>query len=168
MISIQVLLVFMIASAAIAVEANDLFASVIALGVLGLELSLACLLLKSPDTAIILLVLEMIALAVLAKAVTKQGSKPVRDLDPLSSVTFIAFAVLFVTICVKAFAGLPAFGSPLMKLGDIYASGAVEKTGASNIVAAVMFNFRGLDTLIAAMLLLLTAIGIVHITDKKE
>jgi multicomponent Na+:H+ antiporter subunit B len=169
MLSINILIIFMIVSALIAIEARDYFVSVIAVGVLGLELSLAFLLLKAPDLAIIFLVLEMIALAVFVKAITL-GHKPKStvDFDVFSTLTFIAFGALFVIICLKAFAELPQFGSPLMRLGDYYGSRSLEQTGAANIVAAIAFNFRGLDSLITVMILFLTAMGISHIAGKKE
>ena len=158
----------MISAALIAVESRRLYAVVIAFGLLGLELSLTFLLLKAPDVAVMTLVLEMTALAVFAKIVSGHKPEPFKDLDILAGLTFAAFAVLFVTVCVKAFSELPQFGSPLMYLADSYCALSMEKTGASNVVAAVAFNFRGLDSIISLLILLLTAIGIFHVTGEKE
>ncbi len=168
MLSIQILILFMIAAALMAVETKDFFASIIALGVMGLELCLVFLLLKAPDLAIITLVLEILALAVFAKAIASHNPKPMGDLDIFSLLTFAAFAVLFTLICVKVFNELPSFGLPLMKLGDDYAAGSMQNTGAANEVSAIAFNFRGFDSLIALMVLLLTAMGVFHIMRKKE
>jgi multisubunit Na+/H+ antiporter MnhB subunit len=168
MISIQLLIIFMILSAVIAVEAKDHFASVIAFGLIGLELSLALLILKAPDAAVLLLTLEMTALAVFAAAVYRRKLKPFLDKDIFSSLTFIAFSALFLIVCARAFIELPAFGSPLMKLADIYSRSALEVTGSANIVAAVIYGFRGLDSLIVIMILFLSAIGLLHVTEKKQ
>ena len=168
MVPLQLLILLMIISALIAIEAEGSFTPVIALGVLGLELSLAFLLLKAPDIAIVLLVAEMIALAVIAALIAKQKPGRARDLDPFSALTFIAFAVLFVIISLKALSETPRFGAPLMKLADLYLAQSMAKAGAPNVVAAIAFNFRGLDSLIALIILFLTAIGIFHLTGKKE
>jgi multicomponent Na+:H+ antiporter subunit B len=168
MLSIQILILFMIAAALIAIEAEDFFASVIALGVMGLELSLVFLLLKAPDVAVIILVLEMLGLAVFAKTVASHKPKEFRDLDVFSAITFAAFAALFTMICVKAFNELPVFGSPVMTLSDEYAARSMGSTGTANIVSAIAFNFRAFDSLIVLMVLFLTAMGIFHIIRKNK
>jgi len=157
----------MILSAIVAVEAKDLFASIIAFGIMGLELALAFLLLRAPDIAIVLLTIEMIALAVFAGVILKRKTEYFPEKDIFSSFTFIAFMVLFIIVCLKAFIELPAFGDPLLKLANIYAAQSLDKTGAANIMSAIIFNYRCFDSLIVIMILLLTTIGIQHITEKK-
>nr|MBP7056629.1 DUF4040 domain-containing protein [Candidatus Omnitrophota bacterium] len=49
MLEIQVLIVFMILAALIAVQAKDLVSSVVAIGAVGIGLSMALLVLKAPD-----------------------------------------------------------------------------------------------------------------------
>ncbi|MCK4325548.1 DUF4040 domain-containing protein, partial [bacterium] len=56
MAELYLLLLFMIAGAIIAVETKDLLSSVIAVGAVGLGLSVAFLVLKAPDLAITQLV----------------------------------------------------------------------------------------------------------------
>lgn len=168
MISIQLLIVFMILSAIIAVEAKDHFASVIAFGMMGLELALALLILKAPDVAVLLLTIEITTLAVFASAVYRHKLKPFMDKDIFSSLTFIAFAALFLIVCLRAIIELPAFGSPLMKLAGIYSQASLEVTGSANIVSSVIYGFRGIDSLIVVIILFLTSIGVIHITEKKQ
>ena len=158
----------MIISALIAIEAKDLFASIIAFGMLGLELSLALLILRAPDIAAILLTIEMITLAVFAGAVQKHKLKPFIEKDVFSSLTFIAFSILFIIICMRAFIELPVFGNPLMRLSELYTHRALNDTGSTNLVSAIIYGFRGLDSLIVVILLFLTSMGVLHITEKKQ
>jgi multicomponent Na+:H+ antiporter subunit B len=65
MIELYVLLVFMIIGAIIAIEMKDLLSAVIAVGAVGLGLSLVFLVLKAPDVAITQIVVEMLCLIIL-------------------------------------------------------------------------------------------------------
>ena len=58
----------MIAAAIIAVEAKDLLSSVVAIGGVGIGLSMAFLILKAPDLAIMQLVVEILSLVILVRA----------------------------------------------------------------------------------------------------
>ena len=60
MIELYLLLLFMIAAAIIAVEIKDLLSSIVAVGAVGLGLSLTFLALKAPDLAIVQLVVEIL------------------------------------------------------------------------------------------------------------
>jgi len=72
MTELNLLLIFMIFSAIIAVEIKDLLSSVIAVGAVGLGLSLAFLILKAPDLAITQLVVEILCLIILIRATIKK------------------------------------------------------------------------------------------------
>ena len=52
MVELHILLLFMIAGAIVAIEIKDLLSSVIAVGAVGLGLSIAFLMLKAPDVAL--------------------------------------------------------------------------------------------------------------------
>ena len=62
MVELYVLLVLMIIGAIIAIEVKDLLSSVIAVGAVGLALSIVFLILKAPDVAITQLVVEILDL----------------------------------------------------------------------------------------------------------
>ncbi len=72
MIELYVLLIFMIIGAIIAIEMKDLLSSVIAVGAVGLGLSIVLLILKAPDVAITQLVVEMLCLIILIRATLKK------------------------------------------------------------------------------------------------
>ena len=65
MIELYILLVFMIIGAIIAIEVKDLLSSVVAVGAVGLGLSIVFLVLKAPDVAITQLVVEILCLIIL-------------------------------------------------------------------------------------------------------
>ena len=167
MLELTILLVFMIIGAIIAVEVKDLLSSVVAVGAVGLALSMTFLILKAPDVAITQLVVELLALIILIRATLK------RDL-PFSSSgrwffnTFVtvSFIAVFLMAAVKCFGDLPAFGYPLMQVADTYLRDGVLKTGATNIVAAVILDFRAFDTLGEATVIFVAVLGAYAILRK--
>ena len=167
MLELYILLVFMIIGAIIAVEVKDLLSSVVAVGAVGLALSMAFLILKAPDLAITQLVVELLALIILIRATLK------RDL-PFSTSgrwffnTFVtvAFIAVFLMAAVKCLADLPAFGYPLMRVAGTYLRDAVPKTGATNIVAAAILDFRAFDTLGEATILFTAVIGVLAVVRR--
>ena len=72
MIELYLLLIFMIIGAVVAVEMKDLLSSVIAVGAVGLGLSVTFLVLKAPDLAITQLVDEILCLIILIRATIKK------------------------------------------------------------------------------------------------
>ncbi|MFH1848252.1 MAG: hydrogenase subunit MbhD domain-containing protein, partial [Candidatus Omnitrophota bacterium] len=71
MIELYLLLIFMIIGAIVALEMKDMLSAIIAVGVVGLALSMAFLLLKAPDVAITQFVVEILCLIILIRAVKK-------------------------------------------------------------------------------------------------
>ena len=58
--------------------------------------------------------------------------------------TLSAFAVVLFMTLVK----LPAFGSPLGSLADVYAGATVPDFHITNVVTAISFGYRGFDTML--------------------
>ena len=67
------LIIFMILAAFVAVQVKDLLSSVIAVGAVGLGLSVAFLMLKAPDLAITQFVVEIMVLILLIRATGHKG-----------------------------------------------------------------------------------------------
>jgi multisubunit Na+/H+ antiporter MnhB subunit len=59
-----------------------------------------------------------------------------------------------------AFSQAGPFSLPLSPVAQIYANQTVERTGSTNVVAAVTFDWRGFDTFGEATLLLAAATGV--------
>jgi len=167
MVELYILLVFMVLGAIVAVEIKDLLSSVVAVGAVGLALSMTFLILKAPDVAITQLVVELLALIILIRATLK------RDL-PFSTSgrwyfnTFVtaAFIAVFLTAAALALKDLPAFGHPLMRVAGTYLREGLARTGATNIVAAVILDFRAFDTLGEATVLFTAVIGVLTVVRR--
>ncbi|MFH0763182.1 MAG: hydrogen gas-evolving membrane-bound hydrogenase subunit E [Candidatus Omnitrophota bacterium] len=168
MIELHLILILMIAGAIVAMEIENLLSSVIALGAVGIGLSLAFLLLKAPDLAITQLVVEILSVIILIKA-TVGLNLPQINKKPQPAYLILAglFVMAFLYFSAKALIQLPACGEAIMKMGSLYVSEAVKRTGATNIVSAVMLDFRGYDTLGEVTILFTSVIGVLAVLRKK-
>jgi multicomponent Na+:H+ antiporter subunit B len=167
MIELYVLLVFMIIGAIIAIEMKDLLSAVIAVGAVGLGLSIVFLVLKAPDVAITQLVVEMLCLIILLRATLKRDlpfSTTGRWL--LNTLITAGFIVAFLFVAIRAFKDLPEFGYPIMRVANIYLKEGLIKTGASNLVSSVILDFRAYDTLGEATILFTAVIGVLTIVRR--
>jgi multicomponent Na+:H+ antiporter subunit B len=167
MIELHVILLLMIAGAIVAMEIEDLLSSVVALGAVGIGLTLAFLLLRAPDLAITQLVVEILSVIILIRATV--GAK-MREQPLKARMGYLVFAVLFCALFLwfsyRALAQLPPFGIPLMKMGTQYIAEGVKQTGATNLVSAIILDFRGYDTLGEATILFTSVIGVLAVLRK--
>ncbi len=167
MLELYILLVFMIIGAIVAIEVKDLLSSVVAVGAVGLGLSIVFLILKAPDVAITQLVVEILALIILIRATLK------KDLDfstsgrwILNTFITVCFIAMLLMVAMKCFKDLPAFGYPLMRVAQTYLQQGVAKTGATNVVASVILDYRAFDTLGEATVLFTAVIGVLAIVRR--
>jgi multisubunit Na+/H+ antiporter MnhB subunit len=164
---LNILLLFMIFAAVVAVEIEDLLSSVIAVGAVGLGLSIAFLILKAPDLAITQLVVEILCLIILIRATIKRDLPLIRDgrwlFNTTATLLFIAFFLIFAYFALKE---LPSFGSPIMRVAKTYIEQGLEKTGATNLVASIILDFRGYDTLGEATVLFSAVMGVLAVIRK--
>ena len=164
---LQLLLLFMIFAAVVAVQLEDLLSSVIAVGAVGLGLSLAFLILKAPDLAITQLVVEILCLIILIRATINKDIPLVRSGRWLfNTVSTLLFIGVFLAFAYFALKDLPQFGQPTMRVAKEYIESGLNKTGAANIVAAIILDFRGYDTLGEATILFTTVMGVLAIMRK--
>lgn len=167
MLELHILLIFMIIGAIIAVELEDLLSSVIAVGAVGLGLSIAFLILKAPDLAITQLVVEILCLIILIRA-TIRKDLPFSTTGRWILNTFITacFIIVLLIIATKSFVDLPEFGYPIMRIAKIYLEKGLSATGATNLVASIILDFRGYDTLGEATILFTAVIGVLTVMRK--
>ncbi len=167
MLELHLLFIFMILGAVIAVEIKDLLSSVVAVGAVGLGLSLAFLLLKAPDLAITQLVVELLCLIILIRATIKKDlpfSTSGRWLfNTIATICFIAIFLFFAYLALKE---LPDFGEPLIRVAGNYLEDGLKKTGAANLVAAIILDFRAYDTLGEATVLFTAVMGVLAVLRK--
>ena len=167
MIELYLLLIFMILGAIIAVEVKDLLSSVIAVGAVGLGLSMTFLILKAPDVAITQLVVEILCLIILIRA-TLRKDLPFSTTGRwfLNTVITVGFIVIFLAAAKKCLADLPAFGYPIMRVASTYLQEGITQTGASNVVASVILDYRAYDTLGEATVLFTAVIGVLTLMRR--
>ncbi len=169
MIEIYSLLVFMIAASIIAVETRDLLSSVIALGAVGFGLTMIFLFLQAPDLAIVQVVVEILCLVFLialifkttkTDTVTGTANGP-KGLFVVGAA--IVFLVLFSAVFLYVIRQLPSFGGPLREVARYYVKHGLDKTGAANLVSAILLDFRGYDTLGEATVLFTSVVGVLAV-----
>jgi len=167
MFELYVLLLFMILGAIIAVEIKDLLSSVVAVGAVGLGLSVAFLILKAPDLAITQLVVEILCLIILIRATIKRDIPPVnRRKEVIDSVTVLLFIGGFLFFAYLALKDLPSFGHPIMRVSQNYLAEGLRRTGATNLVTSVILDFRGYDTLGEATILFTAVVGVLTVLRR--
>ena len=168
MVEIYLILLFMIIAAVAAVVMKDLLSSVVAVGAVGIGLCMAFLVLKAPDLAITQLVVEILILVVLIRAtVRKDLPFSASGRWAFNTACTLLFLSVFMTAAYIALKTLPQFGSPIMRVSKVYLEEATAKTGSPNIVAAIMLNFRALDTLGEVTAIFAAVIGVLAIARKK-
>jgi len=167
MIELYILLIFMIIGAIIAIEVKDLLSSVVAVGAVGLGLSIVFLILKAPDLAITQLVVEILALIILIRA-TLRKDLPFSTTGRwfLNTVIVIIFIAIFLLAAIKSLKDLPVFGYPIMRVANAYLEEGLVKTGATNLVSSVILDFRAYDTLGEATILFTAVIGVLAVVRK--
>jgi len=173
MVGLSILLILMIIAAIAAVQMKDLLSSVVAVGAVGLGLSVTFLLLKAPDLAITQLVVEILCLIILIRATIKRDvyskSSKTDWVRAAAALIFIAVFLFFAWFVVKE---LPPFGHPEMNVSGYYLREGLKKTGAANLVTSVILDFRAYDTLGEATVLFAAVIGALavmrHVGRKKH
>ena len=87
----------------------------------------------------------------------------------IKHILFIISFALLSLVLVIAMGNMRAFGQPdLTDMDDHFITQGQEETGANNIVAAVVFDYRGFDTLGEATVLFAAVLGIGILFDWKS
>jgi len=153
------LLGFMILGSIVALEIKDILSSIVAIGVVGLAVSLAFLFLQAPDLAIVQFLFEIFALIILVRVFIRKDYhilEPAKASRWILGFTLIGLAAVFL-LSLKVFRLLPPFGEPLLDVSRYYLDHTAAETGAANIVAGIILDYRAYDTL-GEVTVLLTAI----------
>jgi multicomponent Na+:H+ antiporter subunit B len=172
MIELYLFLAFMIIAAIIATEIRDLLAAVISLGAVGFSVAIMFIFLQAPDLAIVQIVVEILTVVVFVAVILRTNhvddtiGKKISGTQIFSIVAFSLFALLFLIVMVRTLNQIPAFGLPLMKIASEYIRLGLAQTGAANLVAAVILDFRALDTLGEATVLFTSVIGVVTLMRR--
>ena len=169
-IILLLLLVLMILGAIIALEAKDLLSAIISLGIVGFGLALIFLVLQAPDLAIVQIVVETLSLIILVAAILKTTGEDTADRWSVKKVSLylggFIFLFIFMWFISAAFKFLPQFGQPIMRMAAPYVEEGLLKTGAANLVASVILDFRAYDTLGEATVLFAAVMGVIAVLRK--
>ncbi len=174
MIIFYVLLVFILIAAIIAVETRDLLSSVICIGAIGFGASIMFLFLRAPDIAITQIVVEVLGLIILIRATIRRDLTFISgDREFFGVVVSVVIVLIIFLAGVKVLDTLPAFGTPIFTqapdaASQKYISDGMTATGAANLVASVILDFRAYDTLGEATVLFTSIIGATVILRKKS
>ena len=163
MLPVQILIIFMILAAVIALQIKDLLSAIIAIGFVGLGLSICFLLLQAPDLAIVQLVVEILVLIILIRLTTKHDAVKRHRPDILLSISAVVFVMLFLAVCYHALKYIPVFGSPLLKTSGIYLSEGFMRTGSPNLVSSIALGFRAYDSLAQIFVLFAAVVALLAI-----
>jgi multisubunit Na+/H+ antiporter MnhB subunit len=171
---LYVLLGFMIIGSVVAVQTSDLLSAVISVGAVGFALSLIDLFLGAPDLALTQVVVEILVLVFLIRLVVQRRDDT--EQHPPSTILVALVMVLFGAILfymTHALADMIPFGAPLYAhvgrastLALEYLHEAVSKTGATNVVMAVLLDFRAYDTLGEATVIFTSIVGAYAVLRK--
>jgi multicomponent Na+:H+ antiporter subunit B len=169
-----ILLLFIIIAAFIAVETDNLLSSVICVGAIGFGGSLMFLFLRAPDIAITQIVVEVLGLIVLIRATISRDRTFISgDREFFGVIVSIVIIFVLFVAGILVFQTLPDFGEPIISkvpeaASQTYISEGMQKTGAANLVASVILDFRAYDTLGEATVLFTSIIGAIVILRKKS
>lgn len=160
----------MILGAVLAIWLPNLMAAVISMGIVGYSLALSFMFLGAPDLAIVQIIVETMSLVILIAAIIKTTEEDTPDEKKLSRIVLYtgsaAFFVVFLLMSNKVLHLLPEFGNPVLRMASDYIVSGFEKTGAPNLVAAVILNLRGYDTLGEVTVLFAAVVGLVVVLRR--
>ncbi len=174
-----ILLLFMIIAAIIAVETKYLLSAVICIGAVGFGASIMFLFLRAPDIAITQIVVEVLALIILIRACISRERTFISGPREFFGVV-VSVVIIFVIFLagIKILETLPDFGTAAFiaaaeapqipePAAQHYIENGLQETGAANLVASVILDFRAYDTLGEATVLFTAIIGATVILRKK-
>jgi multicomponent Na+:H+ antiporter subunit B len=160
-----ILMFFMVIAAIIAVETKDLLSSVICVGAIGFGGSLMFLFLYAPDIAITQIVVEVLALIILIRAtISRDHTFLTGEREFFGLAVSVAILLVIFLAGIKVFESLPPFGTPVFAKrpetpSQIYIEKGLADTGAANVVAGVILDYRAYDTLGEATVLFTSIVG---------
>ena len=168
--SLILLSVLMILGAVVALESKDLLSGIISLGIVGFALTIIFLLLHAPDLAIVQIIIETLTMIILIAAVLKTTSSDISEKFDKQKLVFIVSGIVFFAVFIisayRAFQYMPEFGNLSLRMAQEYVNNGLSHTGAGNLVAAVILDYRAYDTLGEATVLFTSVAGITAVLRK--
>jgi multisubunit Na+/H+ antiporter MnhB subunit len=165
---LYILLTFMIVGAIVAVQIRDLLSAVVAVGVVGLALSVAFLILKAPDLAITQLIVEILCLIILIRAtVTRDRIETPGGRGVLKGLGAFALAAVILWFAISSLRELPLFGDPLMRVSSWYIEEGAKRGEPLSLVNEILLNYRGYDTVGEATVFFTALVGVLALMRSR-
>jgi len=168
---LTLLMILMIAGAVVAIQSKNLLSAAVSMGVVGFGLTLVFLVLQAPDLAVVQIVVETLTLIILIAAILKTTMKESKveksAVVIYSGIATVVLLVILVFVLGGVFKQLPDFGHPDLRMSEYYIEQGLEKTGAANLVASVILDFRAYDTLGEATVLFTAVMGTFAVLRRK-
>ncbi len=159
-------MIFIVIAALIAVETRNLLSAVICIGAAGFGGAMMFLFLRAPDIAITQITVEVLALIILIRATINRHKTFVSgDRQFFGVVVSVVMLLIVFMVGARVFETFPPFGTGVyadpseQTASDAYVADALEQTGAANVVAAVILDYRAYDTLGEATVLFTSILG---------
>lgn len=170
MIEVIFLLVFIILGALVAVEEKSLLSSEVALGVVGVSLSVIFFVLRAPEVAIIQLIAELLVLVILIRVSGVRRDMTeypggLREIFAVASVLF--FVLIFGLFTVFSLQFMPKFGEPIMVFAKGYIDLGTRGIVPQNLVSSIIYNVRPLDALGEIAVIFAAGVAVTSILRKK-
>jgi len=170
--TIVALILLMIVGAVVALETSSLLFSVISIGAVGFLLSIVFLFLSAPDLAITQIAVEVITLVLLLRAIRPEQRADSDRRSPFDTRVALAMVLILAIFSARMFADFPEFGRPVMDRfvdapSNMYLREGLQQTGATNIVTAVLLDFRAYDTLGEATVLFCAVTGALSVLRRR-
>ncbi|MEO0009836.1 MAG: hydrogen gas-evolving membrane-bound hydrogenase subunit E [candidate division WOR-3 bacterium] len=169
MLELYLLLAVMLAAALVASETRNLLAAAVALGLVGFSVAIMFILAQAPDLAIVQIVVETLTVVFFTAVILRTTDVDTTVTQGLKMETamfvaaFLAFGGLFLALIIGVLREIPRFGEPVMRIAQEYVQFGLERTGAANIVSAIILDFRGYDTLGEATVLFTAVVGVLTV-----
>lgn len=169
-----ILMLFMIIAAFIAVGTKNLLSAVISVGAVGFGAAIMFLFLRAPDIAITQIVVEVLGLIILIRVCISRDRTFIEgDREFFGTIVSIVIILLIFVAGLNVFTSLSDFGSPVFAeaadtASQQYIANGVADTGAANLVASVILDYRAYDTLGEATVLFTSIIGAMVILREKS
>ena len=162
------ILLFMIAGSIVALEMKDILSAIVAIGIVGLGVSLAFLFLQAPDLAVVQFLFEIFGLIILVRAfIRRKGHAEIpSNVSRATSLVALLILILIFVLSLPVLDKLPTFGHPLMTTSAHYLQHGLKETGAANLVASIVLDYRAYDTLGEVTVLFTAILGTVVVLRK--
>ena len=80
----------------------------------------------------------------------------------------IMACIIFIAFIYATVSEIHPFGMPPSQMDDYFINNGQKETGANNIVTAILFDYRGLDTLGEATVLFTAVTGVYMLFTKRK